>query len=124
METTNNYKKLNLETKLRVLNDELKASKDRLNKDFNYELNWVLRRIYDCNQWIEVLTFILKTPGDEIQEDDKIDILVEHLIETYKEFLLRSYNVRKRSTCEVTNMTSTWEFENKVEILKFLEDLK
>jgi len=116
-------KRLELETKLRLKQNELKGSKERLFKDFNNEINWVLRAIYDANQWIEILTFILKDVDGNDNDYDMIEVLIKQFVDRYETDLFRAWNVRKRSTCEVTNMTSTWEFENKIEILNFLKQL-
>lgn len=109
-------KKLHLETTLRLRKKDISKFKERLNKDFNNQISWVLRQLYSSNQWVEVLESIL-------EKDEEVESKIENTIKYLSHFVSGTYNVRKNSSCEVTSMTSTWEFMNNVEILEFLKKL-
>ena len=105
---------------LRKANSNIDKLQTRLQANFNYEINWVMKDLFMANEkkkhHTQTLTMIDKLDGD-------VDFAIANMIKYHTNFISESYNLRKNSTCEVTNMTSTWEFEIKMDLIKFYKNI-
>ena len=105
-------------SKLRATKRDIKYAKERLLKDFNKEVSWVMNPLFKANQWDDTLGMLLEDNVADVNKmNDKIKVHINYL----EDFLSQPSNVRRNSSCEITNMTLGWRFETNMEILKFLK---
>jgi len=119
----NNDKKaleLELKSKIKYLSDRVKKDEDKLKENFVYWFSWVIEELYMNKYKIEkyesVLARIEIIKGAESVEST--EQALEEEISELTQFTSKAYNVRSKSTSEVSNTKSTWDFMVSLELLE------
>lgn len=89
-----------------------KSGIEKLTQNAVHNMSWYAKDIY-VGQFMEnkykKFAALIKENENNIEED--LIPALEEIEEQYDYFLSQPFNLRTKSTCEVTQMTSTWEYE-------------
>lgn len=97
---------------------------EKLTQNAVQNMSWYAKDIY-VGQYMQREYETIKTVFEENQNSLSENMLpaLEELFRGYEYFLSKPFNIRARSTCEVTQMTSTWEYECQLTAKNYVKEL-
>jgi hypothetical protein len=105
---------LEIESKIRIKTKKIVEDKQRLNENFIYWFSWVGEEYYSALYLVGLLENL-----KSVVEEDGMEGL-NRQINANTEFVMRPYNVREKSTSELSNAASTYQYRMRLE---FIEDM-
>jgi hypothetical protein len=89
-----------------------KSGIEKLTQNAVHNMSWVAKDIY-VGQYMEnkyrKIASVVRQNESDIHGN--LILALEEIFEMYEYYLSQPFNLRVKSTCEVSQMTSTWEYE-------------